>query len=298
MQKITPFLWYDKEALQAAKFYKSLFPGSKTVAVSKIEGSPSGTVDVITIRILGRDVTLMSAGPLFKFTPAVSFMVACKSPARVNTLWRKLIQGGTPMMELGEYPFSHRYGWVQDRYGLSWQIITMKGLREGLTPVLMFTGAQAGKAEQAIKFYTSVFDGSSHQLKQATRYGVDADPDKPGTLKYAAFKLERLGYAAMDSAYEHGFGFNEAISFVVHCKDQKEVNYFWKKLSSDPQAEQCGWCKDRYGLSWQVVPQILDKLLASKDKAAAARVTQAFLQMKKFDIRALKRAHAGGRARR
>ncbi len=153
MNKITTFLWFDKEAGEASKFYKSIFKGSKIKKVLKLKNTPSGTVEIVNMEILGQDFTLMSAGPFFKFT--------------------------------------------------------------------------------------------------------------------------------------------EAVSFVVNCKTQKEIDYYWKNLSADPKAEQCGWLKDKYGLSWQIVPSALDKMLADKNANKVARVTQAFLKMKKFDIVALQNAYKG-----
>ena len=153
MQKITPFLWFDKEAGEAAKFYTSVFKGSKIKGSTTIDNTPSGTAEVLTIELLGQEFTLISAGPYFKFT--------------------------------------------------------------------------------------------------------------------------------------------EAISFVVNCETQQEIDYYWEKLSADPKSEQCGWLKDKYGLSWQIVPTILPKMLQDKDKMKVARVTEAFLRMKKFDIEAIKRAYKG-----
>jgi len=97
----------------------------------------------------------------------------------------------------------------------------------------------------------------------------------------------------MDSGHGHSFTFNEAISFIVHCDTQKEIDHYWEKLSADPKAEQCGWLKDRYGLSWQIVPTIMNEMLKGNDKERIARVTEAFLRMKKFDIATLKRAYEG-----
>jgi predicted 3-demethylubiquinone-9 3-methyltransferase (glyoxalase superfamily) len=94
----------------------------------------------------------------------------------------------------------------------------------------------------------------------------------------------------MDSAHEHHFAFNEAISFLVPCDSQQEIDYLWSKLSADPRAEQCGWLKDRFGVSWQIAPAMMDEIMNSDDQAKIDRVTQAFLQMKKFDLRELERA--------
>ena len=114
-----------------------------------------------------------------------------------------------------------------------------------------------------------------------------------GTVRYAHFSLLGHEFGAMDSAHDHKFAFNEAISFIVPCDTQEEIDYFWGKLSADPKAEQCGWLKDKYGLSWQITPAVMQELLGGNDKKRIERVTQAFLKMKKFDIVALKRAAAG-----
>jgi predicted 3-demethylubiquinone-9 3-methyltransferase (glyoxalase superfamily) len=293
MQKITSHLWFDKEAKEAADLYTSTFKGSKIKNTSTLHNTPSGSVDIVTIELPGQEFTLISAGPLFKFTPAVSFFVVCSTKEEVDALWAKLSKGGSALMELGEYPFSEKYGWLQDRYGLSWQVGFMgdQKPKQKITPVLMFVGKQAGKAEEAIKFYASVF----HDAKAGDilRYGKGEAPDKEGTVKFAGFTLDGQEFAAMDSAHQHNFTFNEAISFMVHCDTQKEIDYYWGKLSADPKAEQCGWLKDKYGLSWQIVPTVMDEMLTGKDEKKVARVTEAFLKMKKFDIAALERAYEG-----
>jgi len=293
MQKITPHLWFDKEAKEAAKFYTSAFKDSKINNTATLHNTPSGTVDVVTIELLGQEFTLISAGPLFKFNPSISFLVASKTKNEVDALWEKLSEGGTALMELGEYPFSERYGWVQDRYGLSWQVMFTGDhkIMQKITPTLMFVDRQSGKAEEAINFYATVFHDA--KVGDILRYNKGEEPDKEGTIKHAAFVLEGLEFAAMDSARVHNFTFNEAISFMVHCDTQEEIDYYWGKLSADPKAEQCGWLKDKYGVSWQIVPRILDEMLNDRDKEKVARVTEAFLKMKKIDIMELKKAYKG-----
>jgi predicted 3-demethylubiquinone-9 3-methyltransferase (glyoxalase superfamily) len=292
--KITTHLWFDKEAKEAAEFYTTTFKNSKILSKSELHDTPSGDVDVLNIKVEDHEFTLISAGPVFKFTPAISFMVACDSKEEVDELWSKLSQGGTAMMELGSYPFSERYGWIADKYGLSWQLMYMEKekINQKITPTLMFVGKVCGKAEEAIEFYTSVFKNST--IDAIMRYsGEEGSGDKPGTVMHANFTLEGQKFNAMDSAYDHKFNFNEAISFMVSCKDQDEIDYYWERLSAVPESEQCGWLKDKYGVSWQIVPAEMDKMMQSRDKAKVARVTEAFLKMKKFDLAALKRAEAG-----
>lgn len=291
MQKITQHLWFDNQAREAAEFYQSTFVDAEIKNTVTLYDTPSGRVDVVTTEILRNEFTLISAGPHFKFTPAVSFLVACSGKEEVDELWRKLSQGGSALMELGAYPFSERYGWMQDRYGLSWQLMFMgdREIKQRITPTLMFTGAQCGKAEEAIHFYAALFHNA--KAGEIVRYGKNEEPDRESTIKHAAFTLEGRQFAAMDSAREHNFTFNEAISFMVHCETQEEIDYYWGKLSADPRAEQCGWLKDQYGLSWQVVPTVMGEMLKDGDKRRLARVTEAFLKMKKFDIAELKKAY-------
>jgi predicted 3-demethylubiquinone-9 3-methyltransferase (glyoxalase superfamily) len=292
MEKITPHLWFDKEAKEAGALYAAVFPRSRVKSTIVLDNTPSGSVDVVTVELAGQEFTLLSAGPLFKFTPAISFLVQCATKEEVDALWGKLSKGGTAMMELGSYPFSERYGWLQDRYGLSWQLMYSDlPMQQKITPTLMFTGAVAGKAEEAIGFWTSVFRDSG--LDFVMRWEAGEGPDAAGTIKHAGFRLEGEEFAAMDSAHAHGFGFNEAISLMVHCATQQEIDYYWDKLSAVPESEQCGWLKDRYGVSWQIVPTAMDAMMESGDQAKIARVTEAFLKMKKFDIAKLEEAARG-----
>jgi predicted 3-demethylubiquinone-9 3-methyltransferase (glyoxalase superfamily) len=293
MQKITTHLWYDKEAREAAEFYVSMFPQSKIKSITTLHNTPSGSVDTVTFELLGRDFQAISAGPLFKFNPSVSFHVTCKTKDEVDALWERLSEGGTVLVELGAYPFSERYGWVQDRYGLSWQIFSTgrADVRQKITPVIMFVGSVCGQAEEAVKFWTSVFREA--KVDTILHYGKGAEPDKEGTLKYAAFSLLGQEFGAMDSAHEHRFAFNEAISFMVNCDTQEEIDYYWQRLSAMPEAEQCGWLKDKYGLSWQIVPTGMDDMLTGDDRERIDRVTQAFLRMKKIDMAKLREASEG-----
>jgi predicted 3-demethylubiquinone-9 3-methyltransferase (glyoxalase superfamily) len=293
MPKITPHLWFDKEAKEAADFYTSIFRDSKVTSTTTLHNTPSGSVDIVSFELLGQAFMAISAGPLFKFNPSVSFLVACNTKEEVDALWEKLSEGGMALMELGEYPFSERYGWVQDKYGLSWQVMFLgeRPIKRRITPTLMFVGNVCGKAEEAINFYASVFHNA--KVGDILRYGKGEEPDKEGTIKHAAFTLEGQEFAAMDSARGHNFTFNEAISFMVYCDTQEEIDYYWEKLSAVPEAEQCGWLKDKFGLSWQVVPTGMDEMMRSGDKEKIARVTEAFLKMKKFDIAELKKAYEG-----
>ncbi|HYC83194.1 MAG TPA: VOC family protein [Candidatus Paceibacterota bacterium] len=297
MQKIIPHLWFDSEAEEAANLYASLFENSKigkTVRYGKagfeIHGQPEGKVMTVEFEAAGQKFIALNGGPLFKFTPAVSFLIACETKEEVDRIWEKLAEGGLPLMAVGAYPFSERYGWIQDKYGLSWQVMYMgdRPVKQKITPTLMFVGPQYGKAEEAINYYASVFHDAS--VGDIARYEEGEGPDRPGTIKHAAFTLEGQQFAAMDSAHQHDFSFNEAISFLVTCADQKEIDHYWNQLSAVPEAEQCGWLKDKYGVSWQIVPSGMEEMLNNPDKEKADRAMNAMLQMKKFDIEAMKKA--------
>src|SRR4051794_16752258 len=159
MQKITPHLWFDKQAREAAEFYVSLFPGSKITNVTTLSGTPSGECDVVSFELTGQPFMAISAGPLFKFNPSVSFHIKCSTKEEIDAIWEQLTPGGKVLMPLDRYPFSERYGWLEDKYGLSWQVISAGGsaIHQKFTPVLMFVGNVCGKAEEAIEFYVSVF---------------------------------------------------------------------------------------------------------------------------------------------
>ena len=293
MRKITPHLWFDTQAQEAAEFYAATFPDSRVTNVTTIHDTPSGDADIVSFELFGQPFMAISAGPLFKFTPAVSFLVACKTKDEVNEYWNALSEGGTALMELDSYPFSELYGWTNDRYGLSWQIMYTgdQEVEQRITPTLLFVGEVCGKAEEALNFYASVFPDS--EVSPADRYGAGEEPEREGTIRHAAFTLGGNQFAAMDSALDHGFNFNEAISFMVYCQNQEEIDRYWNSLSAVPEAEQCGWLKDKFGLSWQVVPERMDEMMSEGTEEQMARVTEAFLPMKKFDLAELEKAYRG-----
>ena len=153
-----------------------------------------------------------------------------------------------------------------------------------ITPFLCFDD----KAEEAMTFYVSVFKNS--KVLSVLRYG-DAGPGPKGSVKTAGFELEGQEFVALNGGPH--FKFTEAVSFVVNCETQDEVDYFWETLSAGGAESQCGWLKDKYGLSWQVVPTILVELFKDKDASKSQRVMKAMLQMKKMDISKLKQAAEG-----
>ncbi|WP_455381590.1 VOC family protein [Salinispira pacifica] len=299
MQKISPFLWFDDQAEEAATLYTSVFPGSRIVNITKfleagqeIHGRKPGSVQTVWFELDGYSFTALNGGPMFTLNPSISFFVNCRSAGEVDELAGELSPGGQTLMELGEYPFSRRYAWIQDKFGVSWQLMLSEGEPPArFVPCLLFVGDKCGQAEEAIELYTSIF-GQGERLTTA-RYGADQPPNPEGSLMYADFRIEGQVFAAMDSARPHQFGFNEAISFVVDCRGQAEVDRYWTALSAVPEAEQCGWLKDKFGISWQIVPREFFELLESSGPAGAERVTQAMLGMKKLNIADLEKAAKG-----
>jgi predicted 3-demethylubiquinone-9 3-methyltransferase (glyoxalase superfamily) len=292
MQKIVPHLWYDKEAKEAALFYISLFDQSKLLSATILENTPSGDSEIVNFELAGLQFNAISAGPYFKFNPSISLMVACYSIEEVNKKWGALSEGGTELMPLGEYPFSKWYGWIQDRYGLSWQLMLRDSgqAAQKITPNFLFSNVSCGKAEEAVKYYNEVFEDS--EIGIISRYGEGEAASPRAKINFAAFKLCGFDFSAMDNAYDVDFNFNEAFSLIVNCKDQKEIDYFWDRLSAVPDAEQCGWVKDKFGVSWQIVPENMKEIF-NGTREETRRVTEAFLKMKKFDLAALERARLG-----
>jgi predicted 3-demethylubiquinone-9 3-methyltransferase (glyoxalase superfamily) len=290
MQKITPFIWFDNQAEEAAKLYTSLFDDSKIGSVRRYGDAgpgPKGQVMTLTFQIAGSDFMVLNGGPVFAFTPAVSFFVTCSSEKQIDTLWKKLSEGGKVLMEYGKYPFSEKFGWASDRYGLTWQLTLATGKPTKVTPFFLFVGKQNGKAEEAIAYWGSVLGGSA--VQQLARY-EPGQKELEGNVMHARFTLAGQEFMAMDSGQEHAFSFNEAVSLFVDCKTQKEVDELWEKLTDGGQESQCGWLKDRYGVSWQIVPSVLGELLGSKNPAVSQSVMRAMLKMKKLDIKALQAA--------
>ncbi len=293
-QKITPFLWFDGKAEEAAKFYTSVFTNAKITNIKHWgEGSPFPAHQVMTaiFELEGQQFYAFDAGPHFKLNPSISFFVVTETEKETNDVWQKLLEGGTEMMPLDKYPWSEKYGWLQDRFGISWQISfgRLSDVGQKITPSFLFTKQNAGKAEPAIKFYTSIFDQSS--ITGILKYSA-GENDVEGTVKHAQFVLANQVFMAMDSSGPHNFIFSEAISLFVNCPTQKEIDYFWEKLTANGgQESRCGWLKDQFGVSWQIIPPILGEMHNDKNASKAAAVMQAMMKMNKIIIADLEKAY-------
>ncbi|WP_296705950.1 VOC family protein, partial [Algoriphagus sp.] len=260
-------------AKEAATFYCQVFPDSKV-----LDSNPFVTI----FESSGQKFLCLNGGPEFPITPSISMYTVLDSEELIQKIWDQLIDGGSAMMPLDTYPWSKKYGWVKDKYGVSWQLTVDKPASsdQRFSPCLMFSGNNFGKAEEAIEFYTSIFKNSKSVF--AAKYGAEHGVQE-GKIMHAQFILNNGLFVAMDSSYDHGFNFNEGISFVIDCKNQKEIDYYWEKLTAEGgSSSQCGWLKDKFGVSWQIVPVILGSLISNPVKGSKAM--EALMKMSKIII--------------
>jgi predicted 3-demethylubiquinone-9 3-methyltransferase (glyoxalase superfamily) len=294
MKRITPFLWFEKDMNAVVNYYASIFPSVTTSAESELENTPSGNVQTKSIFIYGTQLDLMTAGPYLPFNPTVSFIINCDSPEEAEDLWNKITKDGKELMPLGSYDFASKYGWAADKYGVSWQVICMNGEKpsEKVVSTLMFCGDVCGRAAEAMNFYTSIFKNS--EISYVSEYdGSEPVDDARAKTKHAGFALDGVPFSVLDSGKISPLTFNQAISFVVYCKDQEEIDYYYEKLSYSGNEVQCGWLNDKFGVPWQIVPTRMTEMLSKGTKEQIARVTEAFMKMKKFDLKILEDAFTG-----
>ena len=271
-------LWFDGQAKAAAEFYCSIFKNSKITVETPM---------VVNFELDGKKFMGLNGGPMFKINPSISIFTTFESIDETNFVWNKLIEGGKALIEIGKHDWSERYGWLQDKFGMTWQIsvINNAGDEPSIKPSMLFVNDKFGKAEEAINFYTSTFDNSKIDVL------VNYPEGSPfgGKLMYSEFNLKQHAFAAMDGPGNHEYRFNEGVSIVVDCKNQEEIDYYWNTLTANGgQESQCGWLKDKFGVSWQIVPKVLGELMSNPEKGQ--RVMQVVMQSKKFDIEQLKNA--------
>jgi predicted 3-demethylubiquinone-9 3-methyltransferase (glyoxalase superfamily) len=296
IQIITPFLWFDTQAMDAAEFYASVFKNARVKTSTKYSdeaaagaGMKPGSVMTVAFELEGQEFTAINGGPAFKISPSISFMVNCRTKEKINDLWSELLKGGKVLMELNKYPFSELYGWIEDKFGVSWQLILSEE-SPIIVPSLLFAGNQKGKAEEAINNYMSLFRMSS--VDQVVHY-EPGEPGPEGMVKYASFTINGQKFVAMDSGNDVPYRFTPAISFVINCETQDQIDYYWDHLTKggDINAQQCGWLQDKYGVSWQVVPSEIGLWISDPGKSGS--VMKELLKMKKLDMNRLKSIYSG-----
>ena len=272
-ENITPCLWYNGQAQEAAALYCSVFTDAKITAQSPI---------VTAINVSGHSITLLDGGPMYKPNPSISFFYICEKEDELNKIWNAFSKEGTVLIPLDKYPWSEKYGWINDKFGISWQIAlgNLSDVGQKITPCLMLTDKQYGRADEAIAHYSSIF--KNVKVDGILRYGANELPDQEGKVKHAQFALNDQKFMIMESAAPHNFTFTEGISFTIHCETQKEIDYYWEKLTESGAESMCGWLKDKFGVSWQIIPTVLNKIMS--DPAKAGKAAQAFMSMRKLNI--------------
>ena len=272
-EKITPCLWFNGQAKEAAALYSSVFVNTKISAQSPI---------VTAIDVSGHSITLLDGGPMYKPNPSISFYYICEKQDEFDRIWNAFAKAGTVLMPADKYPWGEKYGWINDTFGISWQLALGKisDVGQKVTPCLMFTGKQYGRVDEALTHYSSIFENV--KVDGILRYGENETPDQPGKVKHAQVGVNGQKFMLMESAAEHKFVFSEGISLTIHCETQDEIDHYWTRLTESGEESMCGWLKDKFGVSWQIIPTILSKIMS--DPAKAGKAAQAFMSMRKLNI--------------
>ena len=277
-QVITPAIWCDGTADEAAQFYTDVFRDA-----SIAEQAPGLAA---TVSIHGFRLSLINGGNQYAPNPSISCILNFdpllfggeeQARAYLDELYERLSTGGV-LMELGEYPFSPRYAWVRDRFGMTWQLMLTDpdgDPRPFVIPSFMFGGTNHAHAEEATDAWIALFDNARRGALYRYEEGGPLDA---GTVMFTDFTLRGTWMAATDSGTFHDFTFTPGVSIIVSCRDQEEIDRYWAGLSAVPEAERCGWCIDRWGVSWQVVPHNIAELMA--DAATRDKI----LHMGKIDL--------------
>jgi predicted 3-demethylubiquinone-9 3-methyltransferase (glyoxalase superfamily) len=267
-EKITPCLWHNGTAEEASHLYCAAFAHAKITARSPF---------VVEINVSGQNLVLLNGGPKYQPNPSISFYYICETEKEFDMTWHALVKEGKVLMPLDEYPWSKKYGWVDDKFGVSWQVALGKidDVGQKITPCLMFTGQQCGRAGQALEFYSTIFRNSRTD-------GILHNSNNNKLVQHAQFSLLGQKFMVMDSDEKHDFTFSEGVSLTVHCATQEEIDYYWGKLTESGEESMCGWLKDKFGVSWQIIPTVLDTIM--KDPAKAGKAAQAFMSMRKREI--------------
>lgn len=273
---IYPCIWFDRNGKEAADFYIDIFGNGKIISESPV---------VVTFELSGQKFMALNGGPMFKPNPAISFMVIYENPDDLEKAWNKLSEGGFAMMALDKYDWSEKYGWLQDKFGVSWQLYLGKlddVHGQKFIPTFMFTQQYNGKAEEAINFYMDVFKNTRSDGILKHEQG-----DMKGLIMHAQFVADEYVLMAMDGGEMHNFHFSEGNSMVIECDTQEEIDRFWNAFAEGGNESQCGWVQDRYGVWWQVIPAALEEWMKGPK---AEEVMQALMKMNKPDIETLRKA--------
>jgi len=272
-KSITPCLWFNNQAKEAATLYCAAFKQTKISMQSPI---------VTEIDAAGQKFILLDGGPMYTPNASISFYYICETAEELDVAWNILSKEGSILMPLDTYPWSTRYGWITDKFGISWQLAVGKisDVGQKITPCFLFTGKLYGKADEAIELYASIFENTA--VDGILRYTADELPDTAGKVKHAQISLGGQKLMLMESAAADTVPFTEGVSLTVYCDTQEEIDYFWEKFTESGEESMCGWLKDRFGVSWQIVPTMLGQVMSDPSKAGKA--AKAFMSMRKLNI--------------
>lgn len=287
MQRFVTNIWCDRDAEEAGRFYASVFPETSSAVESTypheglldFQQEFAGKPLTVAVDLAGTRIVLINAGSEFAPNPSISFTLSfdparfegdgVATRAQFDAIWASLSDGGRILMPLQEYPFSARYGWVEDRYGVSWQLTLTDGSR-GVRPFVMtsllFSGPSQNLAADAVDRYVELFPGA--ELGMRVPYPKASGPAPAGAVMFSDFRLGDQWFTAMDSGADDAWPFGCGMSIEVACADQAEIDRLWEALSAVPEAEQCGWLADPFGVSWQVVPENMGELMRRPDAFA------------------------------
>lgn len=296
MQKIIPNIWYTGNAEEAGVFYASVFDDATSAVTARYpdevpdwQAEFAGAALVVDVEIGGYHLSLINAGGEFHPNPSISFMLnfdpvmfggdEAAARARMDALWARLADGGTALMDIDKYDWSKRYGWVQDRYGVSWQLMLTDpegDPRPFVIPQLMFSADVVGQARDAATCYVDLFDDAEMGL--IAQYPAPSGAAPAGSIMFGEFRIGEQWFSMMDDGSGGSSPFTPAISLEVQCRDQAEIDRYWDALTAQPEAEQCGWLADKWGVSWQIVPANMGELMQRPN------AYQHMLEMKKIVI--------------
>ncbi len=269
---ISTCIWCDNNGQEVASFYCSIFPNSHIDTQNEV---------VTSFHIDGTSLTTLNGGNQFRSNPSASFYTTVENEDELHTIWDKLIDGGKVLMPLDKYEWSPLYGWLEDKYGVSWQLTfgEIDAVGKRVIPFLMFCGANQGKAEDAMNFYQKMMPPAKEAViihYQEGQVSVDAK------VVHAKFYIGENVFMAIDSGISQPFTFNEGVSFIIHCNNQEEIDYYWNTITENGKESMCGWCTDQFGVSWQIAPVQIAALLSQLEKRE--RVFKVLMQMKKIDL--------------
>lgn len=285
MQTIYPCFWYDFTAEEAADLYQQALPNTSVVStlhypteeLPAFQQDFAGLPLMVELTINGFSINLFNGGDAFTPNPSLSLMLIfdpSSNPDAEQALRHAaavLGEEGNAIMPLGEYPFSPLYAWIEDKYGVSWQLLTpMEPLREGrpfVLPTFLFGHITDSRARAALNLYTEIFEDA--EIGTVIPYDETAEPVDMGGVIYSEMQLADQWFVAMDAAEPVEFSFTPGASLLVKCTTQEEIDRLWDGLSATPSAEQCGWCRDEFGFSWQIIPEAFQTLCTDPQAYAA-----------------------------